>query len=162
MAETLSMLNFVTSQFAVNVPSFFGYQNTSQTLANTSWTALNIDATVDDTYSGHSNSVNNSRYVCQLAGVYMVSGCYTPSGNTTGFRAVRVAKNGSPILGGSAYLFPITAAAVEIGCCSPIVEVSLSVGDYVEVHGWQSSGGNLGTVLDIDMRCSLTVRFAHF
>lgn len=161
MADSLTVVNFAQVQFALNPPTFFGYQNTTQTLSNQTWTSLNIDATIDDNFSGHSNSVNPSRYTCQVAGTYQVSGCYAPLGNSTGFRAVRMEKNGSTnLLGGAVYL-PNNGTS-EGGYVTPVAVVPLVVGDYVEVQGWQSSGGSLVTVLDGDLRCSLTVRFLHF
>jgi hypothetical protein len=161
MADTAAVLALVQSQFAVNKPSFFGYQNTVQSLANTAWTPLSIDASVDDNYAGHSNSTNNSRYTAQVAATYRVSGCYAPAANATGFRAVRLIKNGSTILLGSGLYSPPISGA-EIGVPTPSALVALAVGDYVEVQGWQSSGGNLNTILDVDLRCSFTVTFEHF
>lgn len=160
MADTLSVLTFANSQFLMNKPCFFGYQNTAQSLANTTWVSLNIDVGVDDNWSGHSNITNNSRYTCQIAGTYWVSGCYAPVGNATGFRAARIAKNGSPVLGSGVYLPPNNG--VEEGVATTRCSVTLAVNDYVEVQGWQSSGGTLNTVLDVDLRCSLSVDFAHF
>jgi hypothetical protein len=160
MAESIALLSSVTAQFSVNTPSFYGYQNTVQSLGNQTWTGLLMDVTVDDNYAGHSNVTNANRYTCQLAGFYSVSGCYAPTSNSTGFRAVRISKNATPLLGASAYYAVNTVA--EMGCCTPVVLVSLVPGDFVEVQGWQNTGGNLNTVLDTDLRCSLNVRFIHY
>lgn len=161
MADTLSILTYANSQFVLNKPCFFGYQNTAQGLPNVTWTSLNIDAGQDDNWSGHSNSTNNSRYTCQVAGTYYVSGCYAPVGNSTGFRAARIIKNGSTVILGSGVYLP-TNNGVEEGIQTNTVSVPMVVGDYVEVQGWQSSTTTLNTVLDVDLRCSLTVRFEHF
>ena len=163
MADTLSVLNLAQVQFLTYPPVFFGYQNAAQSLSNTTWTALSIDNEVDDTYNGHSNVTNPSRYTCQVAGWYAVGGCYAPVGAAGGFRAVRIQKNGSPVLGSGCYILPASPTSnPEIGVVTPTVSVQLAVNDYVEVAGWQSSGGALNTVLDVDLRCSLTVRFLHF
>ena len=161
MADTTALLGLVDAQFSTNKPSFYGYQNTVQSIGNTSWTSINIDVGVDDNYNGHSNSVNNSRYTAQVAGTYQVSGCYAVASNNTGFRAVRIAKNGNTIVLGSA-TYSTSALIPEAGLPTPTVLVTMSVGDFVEVQGWQNSGGNLNTVLDVDLRCSLTVIFTHF
>jgi hypothetical protein len=160
MAETAALIALAQAQFALNLPSFYGYQANAQSIPNTAWTSLTIDNGVDDNYSGHSNSTNPNRYTCQVAGTYLVSGCYASSANASGFRAVRLQKNGSPILGGAAYL-PANGGA-ENGVNTPVVEVALAIGDWVEPQAYQSSGGALNTALDVDQRTSFTVRFSHF
>lgn len=160
MADTLSVLTFANSQFLMNKPCFFGYQNTAQGLATGTWTSLNIDVGVDDNWAGHSNVTNNSRYTCQIAGTYWVSGCYAAVASASGFRAVRIAKNGSPVLGSGVYS-PNNGSS-DVGLATPRCSVTLAVNDYVEVQGWQSTGGSLNTTLDPELRCSLSVDFAHF
>lgn len=145
--------------FLLNPPAFSGYQNTVQSLTSSTWTGLNIDVTNYDNYSGHSNTTNPSRYVAQVAGTYTCCGVYAPAGNATGIRAVRLQKNGSPVLGASVYA--PAYGTVEMGVATPTVDIPLLLGDYVEVAGWQSSGAALNTILDVDLRCGLWVRFSH-
>lgn len=145
--------------FLLDLPSFTGYQATAQSIPNTTWTGLNIDTTVVDNYSGHSNTVNPSRYTAQEPGTYTCCGVYAPVGNATGFRAVRLQKNGSPVLGASVY--QPNGSTFEMGIVTPTVDIPMAVGDYVEVAGWQSSGAALNTILDVDLRCGLWVRFSH-
>lgn len=161
MANTLELLNFVYASFAVNPPSFVGYQNTSQTFGSGTWTSLSLDVTSYDNYSGHSNSTNNSRYTCQVAGWYTCNGVYAPQASSNaGFRAGRLTVNGNPVLGAAAYSGQPTTA--ECAVVTPTKDIFLNVGDYVEVQGWQDTGGNYGTALDSDLRCGLWVRFSHF
>ena len=161
MANTLELLNSVNVGFALNPPSFVGYQNASQTLATTSWTSLSLDTTTFDNYSGHSNITNNSRYTAQVAGWYTCNGVYAPAaGSTSGFRAGRLAVNGTPVLGGASYSGAPTTA--ECSVVTPTKDVFLNVGDYVEMQGWQSTGGNYGTAINSDLRSGLWVRFSHF
>ena len=159
MANTPELLNNINIGLILNAPAFIGYQGTTQSIANTSWTSLNLDVESFDNYNGHSNVTNNSRYTCQVPGWYTVHGVYAPNGNTTGFRAARIAKNGSPILGHASYSGQPTSSG--IGVITPVKDVQLAVGDYVEIQGWQSSGGSLGTDIDVDMRSGLWVRFSH-
>lgn len=160
MADGLSILNFSQTQFLLNVPEFFGNQATVQSVTSGTWTSLSLDNGVIDNWSGHSNSTNNSRYTAQVAGVYTVSGCYAPVSNATGYRAARITKNGTPVMGGAGSEGP--APSFETGVLTPVIAISMAVGDYVEVQGFQNSGGALNTILDVDLRCSLTVRFSSY
>jgi hypothetical protein len=162
MANTLEILNFVNTSFAMNPPSFVGYQSTTQTLTNAAWTSLSLDSSSYDNYVGHSNSTNNSRYTAQIAGWYTCCGVYAPqAGNSSGFRAVRLATNGtSTVLGGASYSGQPTTA--EDSPVTPTKDVFLNVGDYVEVQGWQNTGGNYNTAINSDLRSGLWVRFSHF
>jgi hypothetical protein len=149
-----------TATYLLNPPEFAGYQGAVQSVPNTTWTALLLDQEHLDSYSGHSTSSNTSRYVAQVAGWYLVCGVYAPAINATGFRAARIQKNGSPILGHAAYL-PNASGSVEMGVVTPTKCVQLAVNDYVEVAGYQSSGGALNTILDADLRTGLWVRWSH-
>lgn len=160
MASTLELSNFNNFNFVLNPPAFAGYQNTVQSLNNTNWTSLNLDAETYDNYSGHSNTVNNSRYTIQVPGWYTVVGTYAAAGNSTGFRAVRIAKNGvSSPLGFASYSGATTSAGISIN--TPTSDIQLAVGDFLEVQGWQSSGGNLNTDIGVDTRSALFIRFSH-
>jgi hypothetical protein len=147
--------------FMLNPPLFVGYQASSQSLGNTQWVALAMDATAVDTYGGHSNVTNNTRYTAQVAGWYTVCGCYAISaGNSgAGFRAVRILVNGAAVLGHASYLPPNGGS--ETGVVTPTRDVYLNVGDYVEVCGWQSTGGSWGTSVGTDIRSMLYVRYSH-
>lgn len=146
--------------FLVNPPLFLGYQNTVQSIPNNSWTPLAIDTTTIDSYSGHSNTVNSSRYTASsIPGYYEVSGVYASASSSANFRGVRIAVNNSPILGGAVYCAP--SAAGEMGVATPVKEVFLNVGDYVEIQAYQATGGPLNTQIDVDLRCGMRVRFSH-
>jgi hypothetical protein len=142
-------------------PDLVAYQNTAQSIPNTSWTPVALDTNILDSYSGHSTTTNNSRYVCQTgaAGWYTVCGIVAYSPNSTGFRTARLQVNGSPILGGAGYL--ANDGSVEVGIVTPTRDLYLNVGDYVEVAAYQSSGGALNTQLDVDLRSAFWVRFSH-
>jgi len=146
--------------FLTNPPEFAGYQGAVQSVPNTTWTALLLDQEQYDEYGGHSTSSNTSRYTAQVAGRYIACGVFAPAINATGFRAVRLQVNGSPVLGGAAYL-PNASGSVEMGVVTPTKAITLAVGDYIEVAGYQSSGGALNTILDSDLRTGLWVRFSH-
>ncbi|AUG78101.1 hypothetical protein CFP65_3301 [Kitasatospora sp. MMS16-BH015] len=159
---TASIGNGIRDQltFLQKPPNFVGYQGVTQSLGNQVWTPLGLDQAPTDPYGGHSTTTNTSRYVCQsgVGGWYTVCGVYTPNGNSTGFRAVRIQVNGAPVPGLGAYL---PSMGAELGVVTPTKDVFLNPGDYVEVCGWQSSGGSLGTAIDPDMRTGLWLRYSH-
>jgi len=132
--------------FLTNVPLFQGYQSAAQSIPNTSLTAIAIDTTVTDTYTGHSNVTNNSRYTCQTGtpGWYLVIVSLGLAANATGSRLIEIHKNGAAIKlfqsGTDCSHTDITAAF------QGITLVQLAAGDYVEGYAYQTSGGALNTV----------------
>jgi hypothetical protein len=60
--------------FYLSPPIFRAHQSTAQAFAASQYTPLKFDVTDVDTEGGHSNTVNNSRYVCQVAGWYWMEG----------------------------------------------------------------------------------------
>lgn len=145
--------------FLLNPPVFVGVQNTAQSVGNTGWTGLSLDTSPLDSYGGHSNVTNNSRYVAQVAGWYTACGVFAPVANSSGFRAARLQVNGNPVLAGASYV--IANGTSEGGVVTPTKDVFLNVGDGIEVAGWQNSGGSLSTALDVDLRSGLWVRWSH-
>lgn len=142
--------------FLTNPPSFRGYATVAQTLTDNTWTSLNIDTEVFDNYGGHSTTTNTSRYTCQLAGLYMVTGVAAFSSNATGNRAVRIAVNGTAVNG--TFVKAPAAAVTASSAQTTTALVQLALGDYVEVMGNQNSGAGLATsVSGPDVNPSLQV-----
>ena len=116
-----------------------------------------MDAETIDSDGGHSNSTNPSRFTCQVAGSYLVAGGVAFASNTTGNRQLRIMLNGSTNIPG-AFAVAAAAAGSNSGALAvPPVIIPMVVGDYVEVHGFQSSGGALSTTAATDVTSSLTV-----
>lgn len=146
--------------FMLNLPVASLYQATSQSFSNGIWAAVGLDATVQDTYGGHSNSTNNTRYVAQVAGTYEVCGTIAWPSNSTGARGCRLAKNGTAITGAATFTGTTTGDVYAI--TTPAFHVQMVVGDFVETHGFQSSGGALSSnVAAADIRASMNVRWVH-
>jgi hypothetical protein len=140
---TSALFNAVVGQalsFLGSKPFFFGYQGTNQSLANGTLTAISLDQTAYDTYGGHSNTVNPSRYVCQYAGIYHILAQVSWPTNATGNRAVEIYKNGTVFTPGTQ---TAAAGAANWTITQTGLYIPLAVGDYVEVFGQQSSGGAL-------------------
>ncbi len=124
-------------------------QIVAQTLTTGVAAALTFTVSdVDQDYlggTGHSNSVNTSRYTANFPGWYQVSGQASYVANAVGRRAAIWVVNGTSVSSGQ-LIGPATAASdIEFG--SRVKFVYLNVGDYVELFGFQESGGNLNTIV---------------
>lgn len=129
--------------FLVNPPIAVVYQAIGQAIATSSgtFTAINMDSSAVDTYSGHSNVTNNSRYTAQVAGYYEVVAQVSWPSNATGIRGLIIQVNGAsptplpdtqvPAVAANQYLQTVALA------------LFLNVGDYVQASCTQNSGGSL-------------------
>lgn len=137
-------------------------QPVAQTIATGTPTALTFTASdVDTDYAGgtgHSNSVNTSRYTANYAGWYQVSGGITWQANATGVRTAEWRVNGSAVLGTLVELQTVTGG-LACGVPARTKLVYLNVSDYVELWVQQTSGGNLGTSGGTTEQGSMSVRW---
>jgi hypothetical protein len=124
-------------------PVIFCYwQNTTaQSLPNNAATALAFDTPAADSESCWS-SATPSRFNCQVAGWYSISGSAVFAANATGARTAQIAVNGAAVPYG---LGQAAAAASVRTAVSAEAIYHLNVGDYVEVWATQSSGAALNT-----------------
>lgn len=126
--------------FCLTPPLARIHQATTQSVTNNTWTAISFDATDWDSDSGHSNSVNNSRYTSQVQGYYEVNFGAGFATNTSPIAAI--AKNGTRI-GGTGSVGG--GNATPNGSARTMDVVHLNVGDYVEGYIYQTSGGTIST-----------------
>ncbi len=147
--------------FLINIPIATVYQATAQTIspANTP-VMLTFDATVVDSYGGHSNSTNNSEYIAQVAGWYLITGsvCFVASSSGT-YRKVQAYHNGSPIPYGPSQLPP---AGATYATSVPMVPafIYMAVGDYVQI-GATTDVASIATVISSQNNSSMTVFWLH-
>jgi hypothetical protein len=139
--------------FLLGVPRFRGYAATTQSISDSTWTSLSIDTEVVDSDAGHSTVTNTSRYVCQVAGTYLLAGTSAFAANATGNRAARLAINGIAIPG--SFVKTLAATVTHSSATLTTAIAPMSVGDYVEVQGYQSSGSALSTSAASDVAPSL-------
>lgn len=127
-----------------NPPAAKMRNSTTQSIANTTTTALTWDTEDFDTVGGHSTVTNTSRYTVQTgyAGKYRLNATVFYAGNATGDREMFFFKNGSAIAGSQGNNIPGAATAVS---ASSTCLVQLAVGDFVEAFTFQNSGGALST-----------------
>ncbi|WP_055590128.1 hypothetical protein [Peterkaempfera griseoplana] len=135
-------------------PRFRGYQTSTQSIADSTWAALNLDTESFDSDAGHSTSSNTSRYTVQVAGTYLIIGSAGFTASATGVRAVRLLVNGANPITGTFVKTMAAAAGNSSGLVTTALS-SFSAGDYVEVQGYQTSGGALSTSAGSDVACSL-------
>ena len=139
------------------MPLFIGRQATVQAIPNAVWTAVTLDAADADRDSGHSNTVNNSRYTSQTAGWYEVQGAGSFSNATTGRRIVRLQANNSSIPGSGVGGIPFSNAnALTLQTTSLFY---LSVGDYLELALYQDSGAAVNTSVNAQELSRLVARW---
>lgn len=146
--------------FLSEPPVLTATQATPQSIPAIAWTSLALDNTSADTYGMHSNVTNNSRATAQTPGWYLVCGSNNWTPAASGNRGIRLAKNGTAIVGSGAFRLP-TGVGNTDGMGSSSLLVYLNTGDYVECQVWQNSGGPLSTVIGTDVDASLTVFWLH-
>lgn len=138
-----------STTFLTNVPLFSGFATTQFTTTTSVAVAIPFAGTVIDTDNGHSNVTNNTRYTAQVSGWYMASGVISWLAGA-GNRQVYLAKNGGVIPGSG-------VTVINNGFLDTVptgtVLVQLNATDYVEVWGFQDSGGPLNTYTPANQGC---------
>lgn len=117
-------------------------QQVDQTLVNNTVLAIAF-GTSSEAYktnnSMHSTVTNNTRVTIQTAGKYHISGVVRyAGGNTTNRYETSIRVNGSNII--AANSIPATATSVYV---SVDTVSSLAVNDYIELLGFQVTGGSI-------------------
>lgn len=148
-----------TATFLLNPPRFAGTQTVAQSIPAGTWTPLLLDTEQADEYNGHSTSSNTSRWVCPTGadGWYAVNGVAAFVPNASGFRAARIQVSGTAAPGLTVYL-PTNGSAESV-VVTPTRDILVTAGQYVEVAGWQNSGGALSTTTTL--QSALWLRFSH-
>lgn len=147
-AEIRPNLRFYNSPPICRISSI----GTTQTVATgTTWTSIQFPNMQIDNFGGWS-SANNTRYTCQRAGLYLISGNAAwseSSGTHSGYRACRLRVNGnnSLVYGGNTIL-PTTGTATDPLAVNATALIQLNVGDYVELQ-LQQTQTNAPTSLSI-------------
>jgi hypothetical protein len=122
-----------------NMPAFSAYSNLGQTLSNSTFTKIQFNVENFDTASAYDNTTNY-RFTPLVAGYYQVNGNFSPSGASSGYGQFAIYKNGAEVTGGSA---APNNTSVGAQCTASTVLYLNGSTDYVEIYGWQNSGGNL-------------------
>lgn len=146
----------------VTKPVCLAYQTATQSLTTSTFTAITMDSEVIDTDGQHSTSTNTSRIVIgNTLGWYRVSGAVAYAGSGAGNgRRVRLLANGgaSGVIGGHGSIAPGGTGFTMCYLAPVLVQATLST-DYIELQGWQDSGGALLTLNNSQMESFLFAEY---
>ena len=118
------------------------FQSATQSLSNATATVITFDSENYDTNAFHSTVSNTSRLTVPAgkAGKYLVFGQLGYNGNATGQRQAEILLNAS---GGYAKNIALNNGSSYLTTPSFSTVLTLAVADYVELGGYQDSGGAL-------------------
>lgn len=112
----------------------------AQAIADSSATAVTLDAETFDVGALHDTGSNTSRLTVPTGGdgLYLLIGSVSFAANATGVRALTLKKNATTALADVQQVAANVTQIVPIMCLAV-----LAAADYVEVYATQTSGGNL-------------------
>lgn len=160
--ETGSYMNSVRDalNFLVNLPIATVYQTVSEALTSGTAAPIGYDSTAVDTYSGHSNTVNPSRYTAVVPGYYLIGAAAPMSGSTGGAqRKIQMYYNGTGVPYGTAAVPPTTTTAAAVTPTLSPSLVYLNAGDFVSIYALADTTGVSVTASGND--AYMTVIWAH-
>ena len=130
-------------------------EGSSQTIPSGSgtWTSVQFPTETVDTYGGHDNATNNTRYTCQRAGLYLVAGLVAVAepGTNSGYRAARLLVNGTTAYAGWTTI-PATSGTTGTAIYA-LALIRMTAGDYVETQMQQTQGAAL-TITNSATNCA--------
>jgi hypothetical protein len=122
-------------------PGVAAYHNANQSINNNTDTSLALNSERFDDAAFHDNSTNNSRLTVPTGytGWYAISGNCQYANNSTGLRQTSIMVDGTTYL--AVNLQPAVSGATTIVNVSCVYY--LTAGQYIELRGYQTSGGSL-------------------
>lgn len=144
-------------RFVMAPPKVKAYQTVAQSLPNGSLTTITLDSTEFDPYTMWDAGLP-TRITIKYAGYYFVSGGVAFVLNTSSYRYVRIAVNGSTLVDGNTAVAPVPSISTRVPARATITY--LDVDDYVELSAQQASGGALNTGVAIGDGSDLVVSWA--
>lgn len=124
------------------------YHNTTQSVTRLTNTALALNSERHDVNTLHDTSTNNSRLTAQIAGAYLISGCWGTASGNAGFYTARIRLNGSTYIAQNGMYNNGSGVAV-------VVHVSgiykMAVNDYVELVALHTIASGSVTVASTSM-----------
>jgi hypothetical protein len=131
--------SYLASGVAGTGPAFSAYPNSSQSTTTSVFTKIQLNAEIFDTASCF-DSTTNYRFLPNVAGYYQINGNISFSGSASGYAQIAIYKNGTGYQQGS--IAPNNTAVGAQCSVSSLVYLNGTT-DYVELWGWQNSGGSL-------------------
>jgi hypothetical protein len=148
--------------FLLMLPIATVYQTVPQTFGGAnSLNAITFDQTAVDSYGGHSNTVNPSRYVAQVAGFYLVGGAIVFGASTSGtYRKAQIYVNGNAVAYSVAQLSQVSSGTFTTTVpISPAI-VYLNAGDFVSLYGI-CDVASLATLANSTNQSYMTIIWMH-
>ena len=118
-------------------PAFIAYGNAFVTASNATYTKIAYAVSSYDSNSNYNSS--NSRFTPNVAGYYQINAQIQCAGSAIGAIAIAIFFNGSQVIQGNYIPLSTIGPCVQV---NGIIHLNGS-SDYVEIYGYQSSGGNL-------------------
>lgn len=116
----------------------------SITVTTSTWTTITLDSERFDNDTLHSTVSNTGRLTATVAGTYLIIGNISFDANATGTRIARI------FLNGVTEIALVSVPAVATGAVGTAIIVTtlwvMAATDYVELQGWQNSGGDLAAL----------------
>lgn len=155
---TATIMNATTGvkgalDFILSPPRCSVYQTATTSMATSGSSQLILfDTEAYDTDTMHSTSSNTSRITATTTGLYLVTASLGFAANATGYRVAQLRKNSAGAVGSGTKVaieaVPSTGASAPTSVAFAVY-VQLTAGDYVEMFGFQNSGGALATVAGV-------------
>jgi hypothetical protein len=124
------------------------YHSSTTTLSNSTITTINFNSERYDTDGFHDTVTNNSRLTATIDGYYIIAGNLTYDFHATGIRSNFILLNGTTYIAADSRRAPVQAG--ETSQINTGTIYFLNAGDYVEMQGFQNSGGNLNVQANTD------------
>jgi hypothetical protein len=137
-------------------PTFRAFSSGSQSISNSTYTKITLNNENFDT-NNNFDSTTNYRFTPTIAGYYQINGQVFFTGNALGQVQIAIYKNGTQYNFGSG-----TNNNTNIGGQAVVSDLVYMNGttDYVELFGWQGSGGSLNTFTSGNYMSGFLVRGA--
>lgn len=135
--------NAASDYLATNKPHARVYKSTAFSHNSTgNWLSITFDSERVDVGGCHSTVSNTSRLTVPSGegGWYDIGGCFEFAANATGHRLARILLNGATVI---AQVGPFDATSAFSTALNPSTKYQLAAADYVELQGYQNSGGSL-------------------
>jgi hypothetical protein len=119
----------------------------NQSINNTTDTAIIFDTEAFDTNTFHDNVTQNTRITFLKAGKYSGVCRATWSGtSSSGVREFYIKKNGTTRIADQ--IHAATPSNYDTTYALPLSNTQFAANDYIELYGWQDSGGALNVIAD--------------
>lgn len=138
------------ANFLANRPYAYLTQLTAQSVSTTGNTPIAFDGGYDNTGTAHSTTVNNTRYTCQLAGLYHIIGQagFQPPFTGTGPATLVLRLNGNVNqVWGPRLLYSDNTGGLG-GTRQIAMPIVLALGDYIELVAANITNATITTWTD--------------